>query len=64
MDSDRLIYIYLYLLILALFKISFFFYRILVLDNGEIAEFAPPETLLDNPDSLFYSLSKEAGLVD
>ncbi|KAF9159839.1 hypothetical protein DFQ26_006121 [Actinomortierella ambigua] len=32
--------------------------RILVLDHGQVAEFAPPQTLLDNPNSIFYSLAK------
>ncbi|KAF9972235.1 hypothetical protein BGZ73_004675 [Actinomortierella ambigua] len=32
--------------------------RILVLDHGQVAEFAPPQTLLDNPNSIFYSLTK------
>ncbi|KAI9470014.1 MAG: multi drug resistance-associated protein MRP [Benjaminiella poitrasii] len=38
--------------------------RILVLDKGKIAEFDMPATLLANRESHFYSLSKEAGLVD
>ncbi|KAG2230070.1 hypothetical protein INT48_005398 [Thamnidium elegans] len=38
--------------------------RILVLDNGTIAEFNSPKNLLDDHESLFYSLSKEAGLID
>lgn len=29
---------------------------ILVMDNGQIAEFAPPNTLLKDPESLFYKL--------
>ncbi|KAJ1981339.1 hypothetical protein H4R34_002105 [Dimargaris verticillata] len=35
--------------------------RILVMDQGQVAEFAPPQQLLANPDSLFYKLAKEAG---
>ncbi|KAI7899459.1 multi drug resistance-associated protein MRP [Cokeromyces recurvatus] len=38
--------------------------RILVLDKGMIAEFDSPKNLLTNKESQFYSLSKEAGLVD
>ncbi|KAG2214416.1 hypothetical protein INT47_000972 [Mucor saturninus] len=38
--------------------------RILVLDNGLIGEFDTPKNLLSNHESMFYSLSKEAGLVD
>ncbi|KAL8585023.1 hypothetical protein ACOMHN_043659 [Nucella lapillus] len=37
--------------------------RILVLDAGEIAEFDAPHTLLQNPDSIFYGMAKNAGLV-
>ncbi|KAF7729547.1 hypothetical protein EC973_004221 [Apophysomyces ossiformis] len=38
--------------------------RILVLDKGNIAEFDAPEQLLANKNSIFYSLSKEAGIVE
>ncbi|KAJ3302897.1 hypothetical protein HDV03_004469 [Kappamyces sp. JEL0829] len=37
--------------------------RILVLDQGKVAEFASPQELLQNPDSIFYSLAKQSGLV-
>ena len=37
--------------------------RILVLDQGKIAEFDTPEALLGRPASLFYSLAKQSGLV-
>ena len=36
--------------------------RIMVLDNGTIAEFKSPETLLDDTNSVFYSMAKDAGL--
>jgi len=36
--------------------------RVLVLDQGEIAEFDSPESLLQNPDSIFYSMAKDAGI--
>ncbi|KAL8573178.1 hypothetical protein ACOMHN_036163 [Nucella lapillus] len=36
--------------------------RIMVLDAGQIAEFDDPQTLLQNPDSIFYGMAKDAGL--
>ncbi|KGU31669.1 hypothetical protein MG7_01235 [Candida albicans P34048] len=38
--------------------------RILVLDNGEIAEFDTPGNLLKNKNSIFYSLAKEGGYIN
>lgn len=37
--------------------------RIVVLEQGRVAEFDTPENLLKRKDSLFYSLSKEGGFV-
>lgn len=37
--------------------------RILVLDQGKVAEFAAPRLLLQDKQSIFYSLAREAGLV-
>lgn len=37
--------------------------RILVLDNGTIAEFASPSVLLQNKSSIFYLMAKDAGIV-
>ncbi|KAF9556671.1 metal resistance protein YCF1 [Agrocybe pediades] len=37
--------------------------RIIVMDSGMVAEFDSPSVLLNNPSSLFYSLVKEAGLM-
>jgi ABC-type multidrug transport system fused ATPase/permease subunit len=37
--------------------------RIIVLDQGMIAEFDSPKTLLENNTSIFYGMAKNAGLV-
>ena len=37
--------------------------RVLVLDQGRVAEFDSPATLLNNESTIFYSLAKDAGLV-
>ncbi|KAE9550241.1 hypothetical protein FO519_006539 [Halicephalobus sp. NKZ332] len=37
--------------------------RLMVLDSGKITEFQEPQTLLKNPDSVFYSMAIDAGLV-
>lgn len=36
--------------------------RIMVLDKGKIAELETPNKLLDDNDSIFYSMAKDAGL--
>lgn len=33
------------------------------MDQGKVAEFASPAELLQNKDSIFYSLASDAGLV-
>lgn len=38
--------------------------RIIVLENGSVAEFDSPQSLLKNKDSLFYALCKQGGFVD
>lgn len=35
----------------------------MVLDAGKIAEYDSPQTLLQNPESIFYGMAKDAGLV-
>jgi ABC-type multidrug transport system fused ATPase/permease subunit len=37
--------------------------RIIVMDKGEIVEFDSPKVLLENTESVFYSMAKESGLV-
>lgn len=37
--------------------------RVIVLDKGEISEYASPTALLQNKDSIFYSMAKDANLV-
>ena len=37
--------------------------RIMVLDIGQIKEFATPGQLLGDKESLFYSMAKQAGIV-
>ena len=41
-----------------------FSFRIMVLDAGHIAELDTPSVLLQNKQSLFYNLAKDAGLVE
>lgn len=38
--------------------------RCLVLKAGRVAEFDTPDALIANKDSIFYSLVKEAGLLE
>lgn len=38
--------------------------RVLVLDKGKLAEFDTPKNLLENKKSIFYSMAKDAGLVN
>ena len=39
------------------------YFRILVMDRGEIKEFDSPSTLLKNTKSIFYSMARDANLV-
>lgn len=38
-------------------------FRVMVLDQGAIKEFQSPQELLQNKDSVFYSMALDAGLV-
>ena len=38
--------------------------KVVVMEEGRVKEVDSPENLLKNEDSLFYSLAKEAGLVN
>ncbi|VVC91565.1 unnamed protein product [Leptidea sinapis] len=38
--------------------------RVMVLDKGQLVEYAPPDQLLADPNSLFYSMAKDAGIVN
>ena len=42
---------------------SHFHFRIIVLDAGEISEFDSPTNLLDDRNSIFYGMAKEAKIV-
>lgn len=37
--------------------------KVLVLDKGQVAEYQSPKSLLDNRNSIFYGMAKDAGLV-
>ena len=37
--------------------------RVLVLQQGELAEFDSPKTLLQNPNSIFYSMAKDSNII-
>lgn len=38
--------------------------RVIVFDQGIISEFDSPATLLDNSNSIFYGMAKDAGLIN
>ena len=37
--------------------------KILVLDNGQVAEFDTPQNLLTNVDGVFYGMASSAGIL-
>lgn len=43
-------------------KLCIILYRILVLDTGKIAEFDSPANLMQNKNSVFFGMAKDAGL--
>ncbi|XP_069356357.1 multidrug resistance-associated protein 1 isoform X3 [Maniola hyperantus] len=38
--------------------------RVMVLDRGQLVEYAPPDQLLQDKNSVFYGMAKDAGLVN
>ena len=44
--------------------LSILCFSIMVLDAGRIKEFDPPNELLSNKNSVFFSMAKDAGLVN
>ena len=40
------------------------YFRVMVLDNGRIQEFDKPGVLMEDKNSLFYSMAKDAGLTN
>lgn len=40
------------------------FFRILVLDKGQVVEFDSPANLMANPDAIFHDMVKKAGLLN
>lgn len=38
-------------------------FRILVLSEGQVVEYDTPQALLEDPNSLFYGMAKDAGLI-
>ena len=40
----------------------YFHFRILVMDQGRVAEFDTPRNLLNDDNSIFHSMAKHAGL--
>ncbi|XP_072938928.1 multidrug resistance-associated protein 1 isoform X2 [Epargyreus clarus] len=38
--------------------------RVMVLDKGQLVEYAPPDQLLQDKNSIFYGMAKDAGLVN
>lgn len=38
--------------------------RVMVLDRGQLVEYAPPDQLLQDKTSVFYGMAKDAGLVN
>lgn len=49
----------------SVFEIQYtgFFFRIIVLDKGCVMEYDTPNHLLKDPNSLFYELARNAGIL-
>lgn len=58
-----IIFIFKYLLFICeylnLYSIVAFYFRVLVMGDGEILEFDEPNLLIQNADSYFYSLANQ-----
>ena len=60
--TNYCIALYLYAFTIVLFTL-YFLNRVLVMDKGEVAELDSPGKLLQDRTSIFYQMTKDAGLL-